>query len=899
MKLKKLLGVLLSALVLLCSVSCELITKYFGETYNVTIAVNNSEWGSFNSNLTNIANEPGVEVLFTASPNPGYKVDRIDWLEEKDFEITETSENTWSFSMPSHNVTITIYFEAVEPEPELPKLSITDGNSINGIKLNFANIPKDAERRYIFLGSENDRIKIDEQAEWKNPDNVKNTTYFYPFTTKDKNYEFYVYYAKKDETKLAEATVTITAKGGLGDFEVTNHENIKIAIDKDGNLSYETKPNVIDNINSEKQIQYVIQGWDSVSPWVNAGDAWLTDEEGYFWVGKWDWKKAGEAVSYDNFNVIDYICTAYSDNPEKNIKVTDSLVKYKGLLLTVNYEIKNPYAENEWYAINIFDNQFFDKGKDCQGVYVVEPSPLLGTWMGKAKAYTFTQRKVIVEDATSKKEYSYTYKDNLVEFNGLTFEYEIDDGRTKLSITEEDGTVKKYNRVCFGKKLEAGYEAAEIKVEDNILKFIQTPGVKTIPEGITGYRVDFCTEGKDSEDYGWLNVCYVNSLTEFNDINIDNYIWNKTLNNKILKIRVLWGQTDENLPFCEDLVINNYQVASGYELPETSINGTIVTMTKPGEKILKAYPNTDHYTVFVHSEANKWEGWLAAKEFELTDEITFDLCDLGIDPSRIIDGKVNLCLELKGATESCEARLTDYNFVPFDGGYKYHFTLSDNTIGMNEGISLKISSVPEEAKVRDVKIIIDDKDYEIHWTENEVELASKTFTYPLVEANTEYEVQVNYYIKDENGKQSTKIATSSFKTTPKGGTGSIIAVNAPDISGKIEGENFVWVQKPNIRGNHTKGFVDVMFFNADWHYIGGYWALYSEVQKDSYKGFSLADVYWNDKGKEAIKNLTTLNAIYKYNANDGSGAYDGLPCTVNENSQSFTGLSISIDLAQE
>lgn len=90
-----------------------------------------------------------------------------------------------------------------------------------------------------------------------------------------------------------------------------------------------------------------------------------------------------------------------------------------------------------------------------------------------------------------------------------------------------------------------------------------------------------------------------------------------------------------------------------------------------------------------------------------------------------------------------------------------------------------------------------------------------------------------------------------------------------------------------------------MFFNADWDYIGSYGALYSKVQKDSYKGFSLADVYWNDKGKETIKNLTTLNVIYKYNANDGSGAYDGLPCTVNENVQSFTGLSISIDLAQE
>ena len=899
MKLKKLLGVLLSALVLLLYVSCPAVNKYFGEIYNVTIAVNNPEWGSFNSNLTNVANEPGVEVLFTALPKPGYTVDRIDWLEEKDFEITEISDNKWSFSMPHHNVTITIYFKAVEPEPEpeLPKLAITDGNSINGIKLNFVNIPEDAERRYIFLGSENDRIKIDEKAEWNNPDNVKNTTYFYPFTTKDKDYEFYVYYEKKDGTKLAEATETITAKGGLGDFEVTNHENIKIAIDKDGNLSYETKPNVIENINSEKQIVYCIQGWDSVSPWVNAGDAWLNDEEDYFYVGKWDWKNVGEAVSYDNFNVIDYICTADSDNPEKNIKVTDSLVKYKGLVLDVNYEIKNPNAENEWYTINIFDHQFFEKGKEGQGVYVVEPSPLLGTWMGKSKAYTFTQNKVIVEDATSKKEYSYTYKDNLVQFNDLTFEYEIYDGRTKLSITEEDDTVKKYNRVCFGKKLEAGYEAAEIKVEDNILKFIQIPGAKTIPEGITGYRVDFCTEGKDSEDYGWLNVCYVNSLTEFNDINIDNYIWNKTLNNKILKIRVLWGQTNENLPFCEDLVINNYQVASGYELPKTTIDGTVVTMTKPGEKILKAYPNTDHYTVFVHSEANKWEGWLAAKEFELTDEITFDLCDLGIDPSRIIDGKVNLCLELKSATENCEARLTDNNFVPFDG-YKYHFTLSDNTIGMTEGISLKISSVPEEAKVGDVKIIIDGKDYEIYWTENEVELASRTFTYPLVEANTEYEVQVNYYIKDEKGKQSTKIATSSFKTTPKGGTGSIIAVNAPDISGKIEGENFVWVQKPNIRGNHTKGYVGVMFFNADWHYIGGYWDSYSEVIKNSYTGFALADVDWNDEGKEAIKNLTTLNAIYKYNADDGSGAYDGLPCTVNENAQEFTELSISIDLAQ-
>ncbi len=519
--------------------------------------------------------------------------------------------------------------------------------------------------------------------------------------------------------------------------------------------------------------------------------------------------------------------------------------------------------------------------------------------MGKAKAYTFTQNKVIVEDATSTKEYSYTYKDNLVQFNDLTFEYEIDDGRTKLSITEEDDAVKKYNRVCFGKKLEAGYGAAEIKVENNILKFIQTPGEKTIPEGITGYRVDFCTEGADEKDYGILACASFDSLT-FNDVNIDQYIWDKKLKNKKLKLHVLWGQDYEkggwNL-ICYTIELSDYEVGPDYKLPETSIDGTVVTMTKPGEKILKAYPNTDHYTVFVHSEANKWEDWLAAKEFKLTEEITFDLCDLGIDPSRIIDGRVNLCLELKGVDESCEARLTDDNFVSFDG-YKYHFILSDNTIGMNEGISLNISSVPEEAKVRDVKIIIDDRDYEIHWTENEVELASKTFTYPLVEANTEYEVQVNYYIKDEKGKQSTKIATNSFKTTPKGGTGSIIAVNAPDISGKIEGENFVWVQKPNIRGNHTKGYVGVMFFNADWHYIGGYWALYSEVIKNSYTGFSLEDVTWNDEGKEAIKNLTTLNAIYSYDANDRSGAYDGLPCTVNENSQSFTELSISIDLTQ-
>ncbi len=132
MKLKKLLGVLLGALVLLFFVSCPYITNYAGEIYNVTIKINNLEWGSCNFNLTNVANEPGVEVLFTALPNPGYKVARIDCLEPKDFEITEISENTWSFIMPSHNVTITIYFEAVEPEPkpesepEPPKLAITD-----------------------------------------------------------------------------------------------------------------------------------------------------------------------------------------------------------------------------------------------------------------------------------------------------------------------------------------------------------------------------------------------------------------------------------------------------------------------------------------------------------------------------------------------------------------------------------------------------------------------------------------------------------------------------------------------------------------------------------------------------------------------------------------------------
>ena len=908
MKLKKLLGVLLSALVLLCCVSCKWITKWFGEIYNVTISVNNKEWGNSNFNMTNVAKEPGDEVLFIAFPNPGYKVDRTDWLEEKDFEITEISENTWSFSMPSHNVTITIYFEAVEPEPEpepepeLPKLAITDGNSINGIKLNFANIPEDAERRYIFLGSENDRIKIDEKAEWNNPDNVKETTYFYPFTTKDKNYEFYVYYEKKDGTKLAEATVTITAKGGLGDFEVTNHENIKIAIDKDGNLSYETKPNVIENINSEKQIVYCIQGWDSVFPWVNAGDAWFNnDEEGYFWVGKWDWKNAGEAVSYDNFNVIDYICTAYSDNPEKNIKVTDSLVKYKGLVLDVNYEIKNPNAENEWYTINIFDHQFFEKGKEGQGVYVIEPSPLLGTWMGKSKAYTFTQNKVIVEDATSKKEYSYTYKDNSVQFNGQTFEYEIDDGRTKLSITEEDDTVKKYSRVCFGKKLEAGYEAAEIKVENNILKFIQTPGEKTIPEGITGYRIDFCTEGADEKDYSILACASFDSLT-FNDVNIDQYIWDKKLKNKKLKLHVLWGQDYEkggwNL-ICDTIELSNYSVASGYELPETSIDGTVVKMTKPGEKILKAYPNTDHYTVFVYSEANKWEGWLAAKEFELTDEITFDLCDLGINPYDIINGRVNLCLELKSATENCEARLTDNNFVPFDG-YKYHVTLSDNTIGMDSGLSLRISGVPAEAKIRDVGIIIDGNWYEINWTDKDSEVSANTFTYPFVKPNTEYEVSVNYYIKDSEGFQSKRIATSYFKTTPTGGSGSIIAVNAPSISGKIEGQIFSWITKPTIMGTHTKGTFNINFFNPETgHYIGGYGKKYTELIDSSYTGFDLAEVYWNDEGKALIKNMSALNVIYQYDANDQSGDYSALPCTVNQNQQSFTELSISIDLAQE
>jgi len=973
------------------------------EDYRIlTTLSNNTDWGTVTTTGLNGSGgaSPNSKIVITAVPKTGYYADHCTCSEIPDLKIVKTdTENVWEFTMPDKDITVTVYFKAIEVEPEAPKLVITDGKSTSGVKLSFTNIPEDAVRRYIYLGEGVDKTLIDEKAEWADPDHVKDETFFYPFTKNGKEYVFTVVYYDTEKS-LAEAKETITAKGGIGDIEYINREKVKISVDKKGNLTYDKKPVINEEIVADKMIAYSIQGWDSVSDWTDAGTAWLTDEEGYYYCDKYDFKLAGYDVEYNGFNVIDYICSRYSEeDPEKNKTFIDSLVKNKGIVLDVHLWVKSS-LDDEWYKLQIYNSEFFEKGTSGKGVYVLEPSPLLGTWMGKSKAYTFDQNKVIVEDAISKNEYSYSYTANTVTFNGETFEYEIDAGRTKLSITEDDDSIKKYNRTDFGKVLEAGYETAEVKIENNKLKFVTTPGAKTVPEGVTSYRIDLRTENEEGKVEQWLNGIKVDSLT-FNEINLDDYLWDKEIKNKKINAIVLWGQdgwnvmcdsgvvtnyevadswkkaevkvennvlkfvrnpgantipegitsyrvdictepvgedtygwisrvfeipvgsyndiciddyvwdktlrnnkvklyllwgTDSGNQMCNPVEISNYSICSGYELPVTTIEGTVVSMTKPGNKLLALYPETDHYTVFIHKEANKYENWLAYKEFALSEDITFDLYEMNINPDSITNGKVNICLELKKSDENMLKRLTDNNWVDFDG-YKYHFTLSDNVIGMNDGISFRISEVPEEAKIRDVGVRIDGNWYEINWSETVTEVQSTTFTYPLVVPNTEYEVGVNYYIKDAGGFQSTKIATSSFKTTPTGGSGSIIAVNAPSISGKIEGQNFIWVTKPTIVGTHTKGTLNINFFNpANGHFIGGYGKKYSELIDSSYTGFDLADAYWNDEGKSLIINMSALNVIYQYDANDESGDYAGLPCTVNQKSQNFIDLSISIDL---
>lgn len=964
------------------------VTVYFAaiplETYEVSFASYDNTKAKLKADKE-IYYE-GEKVTVTATSDFAYDI-KLSVSDTVD--VTTVTENKkWIFEMPAEDVTV-----AVDISGYKYKVKVEDGKSTNGIKLEFSDIPSDADRRIIYLGTGANKKNIYEAASWKNTDQVKAKSYFYPFTETGKDYDFTIEYIRNDTAPwelLASETITVKAQGGIGSIECINPEKINFAVDKNGNFTWKTKPIVKDDIKSEKRIAYAIDGYDAASEKI----------EQIFWVGKWDWFN-GNPVAYNDFNVIDLICNYDNDKPAKSKENLDALVNGRGVSISVLYGVKDTFGSDDFFETEIYTTGYWNEGSGANGTFVLEPSPLLGTWMGKSKAYTFYQNKVVVEDSDSKIEYSYTYTDKKVTFNNQTYEYEIDSDRTKLSITEDDDSIKKYNRTTFGTELEAGYDAAEVKVENNTIKFVKAPGAKTIPddvtgyrvdfckekagddwgqwlatvkvnsltfndiaidqyiwkdfsgeklilhfkwgensgddnicddvivtnyevaddykkaevkvenntikftrgpgtktvpEGITGYRVDFCTDGKDAEDYGWLNVASFDSLT-FDDIDIDSYIWNKELRNKKVKINILWGTDGGNL-ICDKIELSNYEVAPGYELPETSINGTVVTMTKPSAKILAAYPKTDHYTVFVHSEANKWENWLAAKWFALTDDITFDLCDLGIDPAKIINGQVNLCLELKGANESCEARLTDNNFVPFDG-YKYHFTLSDNTIGMNNGISLKISSVPAEAKIRDVGIIIDSNYYEISWTDKESEVMSSTFTYPFVNANSEYEVEIHYYIKDENGKQSTKIATSTFKTTPKGGTGSIIAVNAPDISGKIEGQNFVWVTKPTITGQNINGYVGVIFFSEEWDWLGDCWVSYQDLKADSYKGFDIANANWNSEKETELKNITKLNVQYRYDANDNSGDYTGLPTSVVQKSQSFTGLSISIDLSNE
>lgn len=317
-------------------------------------------------------------------------------------------------------------------------------------------------------------------------------------------------------------------------------------------------------------------------------------------------------------------------------------------------------------------------------------------------------------------------------------------------------------------------------------------------------------------------------------------------------------------------------------------------MTKPGSKILALYPNTDHYTVFVHNEVDKYSDWIGYKDFALTDNITFDLCSLGIDPEKIINNQVNLCLELKAANENMEARLTDDNWVPFNG-YRYIVNLSENSTGMSAGISLTISDIPAEAAFRTIYITIDNWDYQIHWTDKESEVKAKTFTYPLVVPNTEYEVKVDFFRKDSNGNQTDKIASNTIKTTPKGGSGSIIAVNAPDIEGRIEGHEFVWVTKPVLQGTHVNGKFNIMFFNDHYSYLGGIGIPYSELKNSAHTGFDFADAWWNDQGKEDLKTLSVLNLTYRYEADDESGDYDNLPNTIDQHFQTFTNVSFFAD----
>lgn len=425
--------------------------------------------------------------------------------------------------------------------------------------------------------------------------------------------------------------------------------------------------------------------------------------------------------------------------------------------------------------------------------------------------------------------------------------------------------------------------SAEIEVESNTIKFVKLPDAKSIPAGKTGYRVDFYTE--DGDDYKWLAVYTINSTKNFDDINIDEIIWDKPLNNNVLKLTFNWGVKDENLPLHDDIIISDYQIAAGYEKPVTTINGTVVSITKPGEKILALYPKTHHYTVFIHNEADKWENWLGAKEFALTDNITFDLCDLvSGDPYSIINNQVNICLELKGADESCEKRLTDNNWVPFDG-FKYLFYVSENVAGMNNGISLRINNIPEGANSRQIFMVFPSVgELVLHWTDNPVEINANSYFYPFVESNKEYEIKIVYYYNNSSDVQGT------IKVTPKGGMGDIIPVNFSDVAAKAEGTDFIWITKPLIMGNNTKGKIRVSFFDgsevekgnyASW--IGEVDINYSTLKSSSHKGFSL--IKENIENNSEIPHFyfaedpTTLEKLYVeylYYPDDGSGDYEGL-----------------------
>ncbi|MCQ2573703.1 MAG: hypothetical protein MJ182_07395 [Treponema sp.] len=615
---------------------------------------------------------PGETVRITVSLEDGYEVDYITCVtgdlswEAGDIQFDKYNFNPcteiYKFIMPDKDVSLQVHFV----KKDLPPKFLVKSESVDyGIKLLFENIPEGAVRRYIYLGeslNEKENFEIDCAGPFCNASAVNESSFYFPFTVKGKYYNFtIVYYSENPLTEIGRGILSVRANGGTGDIDVSNKQRISFNVDDKGVFSYSVKPNVRHNFFAYKKLTYYFHGFDASSSWKSV-DKIITED---IQASRTEEKPRNETIDYDSFNLIDYLCEY---NQGKNRALVDHLVTKKGLYVNLDYEILDSDIE-QYFPLHIFVSDFWENGIDGKGVLILNPSPLLGTWLGNGKQYTFKQNEVIIEDPYSVNVFPYSWDEKYVTINEKQYRYQIDSQRVSLEFAEPNENFKTYLRTDFGKKYEKGNEIAEVRIKDNVLEFVTAPGTKTIPSEATGYRIIVSSGKTETEEDEVIATTKIFSLKQFSEINLDEVLWSvaeKIKNNRIL-VQLRWAGCDGFVT--DNIEQKDFKISDDYKKMKALVDGVKITYNTPSRKFLSLYPEADHYEISAYTIKGECIG---KKDYPLViNSLQCDLAELLYgNYETITEKKVRICLKLykegESSPENLLAEISENQIVPFD-----------------------------------------------------------------------------------------------------------------------------------------------------------------------------------------------------------------------------------------